>query len=277
MTLDALRLDEVTRELLAAYCRSPKHALLLHGIVGSGLGTTAHAVAELLTDHATAITDVIPDEKGTITIEQVRTLYVRTRDKQVARQVVIVDDIDTMSFEAQNAFLKLLEEPNEYTYFIVTTHALEALLPTISSRTQRIDVRPVSSETSKNLLRTLGVSDATEQQQMLFLANGLAAELSRLATRPDYFGVQAEVVRSARALLSEPLHERLVRIAQFSDRAAAQRLVAVLGALVVFMLERTPSEPKLLLAANAVETASERLAMNGHVRTQLMHLVSQLA
>lgn len=277
MTLDALLLETTTRQLLNAYSSAPKHALLLSGADGVGLHTIATSLAGLMTDHQTDITEVVPDEKRTISIEQVRMLYIGTRDKRTTRQVVIIDDLDAMSFDAQNAFLKLLEEPTEHTYFILTTHMPEALLPTITSRTQRIEVRPVDVNSSRQQIKQLGVTDATAAQQMLFLAQGLPAKLTRLARDTDYFEAQAAIVRSARAVLSEPIHERLTLVSRYTDRSQAIQFVAILGALIEFMLKRTPTEAKLLQAANLVELTAERLVGNAHVRTQLMNLVSQLS
>lgn len=276
MTLDELLLEPTTRQLLRAYCAQPKHGILLCGQTGVGLATIAHALATLVTEHATDILKITPDEKGTISIEQVRSLYISTRDKRTTRQVVVIDDIDAMSFDAQNAYLKLLEEPNDQTYFILTTHAIEALLPTIVSRIQLIDVRPVSDDASIHWLEQLHVVGETERQQMLFLAHGLPAELVRLSRNQEYFKRQADTVRAARSLLSAPLHDRLTLIASYTDRPSALRLVTILGALVEYMLVRTPQETKLIQTATVVEQTAKRLGANGHVRTQLMNLALQI-
>ena len=277
MTLELLVLQPTTKRLVDAYCQYPKHALLLRGSVGSGLGTLASAIALQLVTHPTDISFVEPDKKGTITIEQVRGLYVSTRDKRTTHQVILIDDIDTMSREAQNAFLKLLEEPPTHAYFIVTTHAPEALLPTIVSRVQIIDVQPVSERASVELLDSLITPTTTTKQQILFLARGLPAELTRLASDSQYFDSQVSSVHAAQQLLAKPLHERLVLVSAYTDRAKAQQLVAVLAMLVEFMLRRTPNEEKLIAAARIIEMTTKRLEANGHVRTQLTNLVFQIA
>lgn len=52
----------------------------------------------------------------------------------------VVAHADRMQEEASNAFLKVLEEPPPRTMFLLLTSAPEAILPTIVSRTQRIDL-----------------------------------------------------------------------------------------------------------------------------------------
>ncbi|MAF97965.1 MAG: ATPase [Micavibrio sp.] len=54
-------------------------------------------------------------------------------------RIVIIDDADTMNRNAQNALLKILEEPPEKTLLILVTHRLGALIPTIRSRTQLLN------------------------------------------------------------------------------------------------------------------------------------------
>jgi hypothetical protein len=55
-------------------------------------------------------------------------------------RVAVVCSADRMRQEAANAFLKTLEEPGEKTMFLLLTDAPEGILPTIASRTQRIDL-----------------------------------------------------------------------------------------------------------------------------------------
>lgn len=55
-------------------------------------------------------------------------------------KIGIIQDADTMNVEAQNAFLKTLEEPPEKCLFVLATGRPGALLPTIRSRCQLISL-----------------------------------------------------------------------------------------------------------------------------------------
>ncbi len=55
-------------------------------------------------------------------------------------KVGLVIGADRMETEAANAFLKTLEEPPPQTLFLLLTDSPDAILPTIVSRTQRIDL-----------------------------------------------------------------------------------------------------------------------------------------
>ncbi len=53
---------------------------------------------------------------------------------------ILIEDIDQATVEAQNAFLKNLEEPQEKLIYILTARSEESVIPTISSRCQLITV-----------------------------------------------------------------------------------------------------------------------------------------
>lgn len=55
-------------------------------------------------------------------------------------KVGVIIGADRMEVEAANAFLKTLEEPPPQTLFLLLTDAPDAILPTIVSRAQRIDL-----------------------------------------------------------------------------------------------------------------------------------------
>lgn len=59
-------------------------------------------------------------------------------------RVVIIDDADTMTRNAQNAILKILEEPPAKTLLILIAHRPGALLPTIHSRSRVMAFSPLT-------------------------------------------------------------------------------------------------------------------------------------
>ena len=75
-----------------------------------------------------------PEEKTSITIEQVRNLLLRLNLKQTDDLFVVVRPAETMNLEAANALLKTLEEPKNKIHFLLITSKFSMLLPTIVSR-----------------------------------------------------------------------------------------------------------------------------------------------
>jgi len=62
------------------------------------------------------------------------------------RRVAIVDSMDEMNRNSENAILKLLEEPPEDTVLILVSNNPGRLLPTIRSRCLHLELRPVDEE-----------------------------------------------------------------------------------------------------------------------------------
>ena len=86
-----------------------------------------------------------PTEKGplhqTLLVGQIRDV---AKDAVIApneaiRKVYILPEADRMNTDAQNALLKVLEEPPGHTAFLLCTAASNSLLPTVRSRCVRID------------------------------------------------------------------------------------------------------------------------------------------
>lgn len=266
--------EPTTKKMLDAYLKEPVHGLLLTGAEGAGLGSLAADLAGAVTEHSTDITTIAP-EATTIPIERVRTLYEETRSIHKRPQVIIIDNADTLSLEAQNALLKLLEEPVGGVYFILTTHSIEGLLPTIRSRVQAVGVKQLTRAQSEKLLDDLGLKDAKKRTQALFLASGLPAELTRLATDENYFGEQVTYVEDARSIIQGTSYDRLQTVAAYTDRMKALKLVSVMERLMSYSLLKQ-KQLSVISAVDVLDVVAKRIQANGHVRTQLMYLMTKL-
>jgi len=99
---------------------------------------------KFLTDTLT----VEPGENGTIGIDAIRELkyFLWQKPNVGERRTAIVNDAELMTTEAQNALLKIAEEPPLSTLLILVTSDVEALLPTISSRLEKLYFSTVSEK-----------------------------------------------------------------------------------------------------------------------------------
>ena len=97
-------------------------------------------------------------QKGAVDIEEVRKIapFLRMTAAGGGWRVVIVDDADTMNRAAQNALLKILEEPPKHTVLILIAHRPGALIPTIRSRARALHFQPLAEAQVLDLLRKHG-------------------------------------------------------------------------------------------------------------------------
>lgn len=81
---------------------------------------------------------------NSIGIDEIKNLHGKIFLKPIKSEikVVILDQAHLLTTEAQNALLKVLEEPPQHTAIILSADSTEQLLPTILSRCQIISLTP---------------------------------------------------------------------------------------------------------------------------------------
>lgn len=166
-----LLFQEKVFDMLHSFKRSGAfpHALIFEGSQGSGRKTAAQYAAMLLLckNEDTApcqgcsgcrkmaakthpdFSVLLPENKSkTISVEQVRSMklsaFVSPHEAQ--RKVYFIPDAQHLRAEAQNALLKLIEEPPESAYFIMTVLSRSNLLDTVVSRSAVIAMQELSDE-----------------------------------------------------------------------------------------------------------------------------------
>lgn|GEM_PF-1407155 len=95
-----------------------------------------------------------PDKKE-ISIELMRDVQKEAFLKPcLARfKVYIIEEAHTLSEEASNSLLKILEEPPEHTIFILTTSSPQGIFPTVASRCQKVRFVGTTTEDSEDLAK----------------------------------------------------------------------------------------------------------------------------
>lgn len=223
--MDHLLFHPDTQTQLKRFSRHPTHAVMLLAPDGSGKGTVAAALAaELLAFQTTdklrqkpAVVFIEPDPK-TIPIDAIRQLQrklqLKTIGKSNIRRVVIIEAAHRMTHEAQNALLKVLEEPPEDSVFILTAPSAKSVLPTIYSRSQHIEVKMPSQAAVTAHFSSRGFTQDEITRALRYSGQriGLAhAILQHDATHP-----LLEAVQEARTVLGIPLLERLLKIEEWT-------------------------------------------------------------
>ncbi len=93
--------------------------------------------------------------KRNISVDQIRGVQRRlvTRPTLGARRAVIIDAADDLEKGAVNALLKSLEEPPVGTFFLLVTHQIGRLLPTVRSRCTVLRFQPLEPDDMARALR----------------------------------------------------------------------------------------------------------------------------
>lgn len=115
-----------------------------------------------------------PAEKSTsISIESIRFLKkdLALKPWEGRRRVVVLIEAERATEEAQNAFLKMLEETPESTLIILTSVKTEGILPTVLSRCKQVRFEGLASMDIQEFLKKRGAS-AEEAAVLSRLAHG---------------------------------------------------------------------------------------------------------
>lgn len=270
-------LADTTQHQLTALAKERPHACLLVGQRGVGVTQAVTYYAQQAAMNVEWVypekKEVVDTESGVISIDVIRRLYDSAKTRAAQPRLFALYRAETMTPQAQNAFLKLLEEPNASSHFILAVEGTHALLPTIMSRVQAVEVRPLTHQQSQKLLADLHVTDPTKTTQLLFLADGLANELTKLATDDNYFTQRSQIIKDARSLVQGSGYEKQQVAIKYKDtRPDALALLEAAMKLVEASLTRSASDASLK-TLEKLSSAHEAIAQNGHIRLQLTAVV----
>ena len=191
--------DHITRTLKNAITSNRiAHAYLFVGPRGTGKTTTARMFAKAL--NCEGGPSIMPDDDSDIcksimdgscmdvieidgasnnSVEQIRQLRedCQYAPAQCPFKIYIIDEVHMLSTGAFNALLKTLEEPPSHVKFLFATTEAHKILPTIVSRCQRFEFRPISDGVICDKLKMIAVAekitiDDVALKSVARLANG---------------------------------------------------------------------------------------------------------
>lgn len=122
-------------------------------ITGADTATRAKYLGDLC-NSPTELIHLIA-EKTTITIKQIKDLWAPLSLISRIKRIVWIEEANLLTIPAQNALLKMLEEPPHNTSFYLSCKDATSLIPTIRSRAKITQLNQVVPTTDQELLRDL--------------------------------------------------------------------------------------------------------------------------
>lgn len=131
----------------------------------------------------------VKSEKEKILISQIREVYSflsKTSYNKIPR-IIVIEPADCLNIQSSNALLKILEDCNSNTYFILIAHNIDNLLRTIRSRC--INFKLPTQSASAELL-------SSEMNQCLYITNGVvgSAEILVQESGLEFYNSVLEVL-----------------------------------------------------------------------------------
>lgn len=212
--------------------------------------------------------DKINLDVGKIYVKQARELVQKTRTALKKNKVYIIYKASTMNEQAQNAFLKSLEEPNSSTFYILLVNNVHSLLPTVLSRSQILKITPLNNDASLKLIPDN--IPANIKQQILFVANGNPLLINKLVNDSSLISQYSAHITTAKSFLTASTYQKLITINKLKD--SREDAIATLDALIKILSTtiKTPDKQLLVLLNNALNARNDLLS-NLNVRLTLIH------
>ncbi len=215
-----LLLHDDTQKQVTDFLTLPAHALIIEGFEGSG----KHSLSDYI---AAGILEVDEDAlnrahllrieavNNSISIDEIRRaqqfMKLKTLGDKPIRRILSIDGAENLTIEAQNAFLKLLEEPPTDTVVLLTTTNITALLPTIRSRAQLIHVKPLNLQVLSDYFAKQGFKSA-DILRAFYISDGRIGLMHSLLIEDSTDNQLVENIDLAKQLLVMPKFERLTQV-----------------------------------------------------------------
>jgi DNA polymerase-3 subunit delta' len=141
-------------------------------------------------------------------------------------KVFIIDDADLMSAEAANCLLKTLEEPPQHVIILLLTSQENALLPTVVSRCQRFELKPIAVSEIENRLSKLNGLNPDKIKLLSRLSGGCLGWAITALSDESYLQSRDLRLGEFSSLLTRSWSDRLSYIQQLpSDRNSVEDVI----------------------------------------------------
>jgi DNA polymerase III delta prime subunit len=208
-----------TKKQIERLISSPSHAISIVGETGAGKGFAADYIASTMLkctmEHLKAWPYIkkLACSQDAVGIEQIREIQqfltlIVPGDHSI-RRALILENIEALGREAQNALLKTLEEAPADTVIIATIARRDYALPTIHSRLQQITLQPISMDAATNYFAK--DFNPKNVERAYFISNGYIGLLSAILTAQDSHPLVVAIAQ-AKTALSQSRYERLLDV-----------------------------------------------------------------
>lgn len=218
-----------TKHQLELLLADPAHAIGVIGERGAGKGFIAHHIAETIIGKKSPYIKIADASAPKFGIDNIRELQkfltLTVPGTGTLKRALIIEHIDHLGHEAQNALLKTLEEPPADTIIIVTFARDTSVLDTIHSRLREITILPISMAEAEAALPTI---DPSVRSKAFHMSGGQVGLLTALIDGNDNHEL-LQAISSAREILGLSRYQRLTKVDALSKNASIPPLVFLDG------------------------------------------------
>jgi len=155
-TLDDIMLSDQNREIFQEYKNTKQVPnILFVGTAGIGKTSLAKIIAKDIIPESQYLYINASDENGIDTIRLQVTSFAKTRSITNELKIVILDEVDGLTIDAQRALRNTMEEYSNNTRFILTANYKHRVIQPLQSRSQSFDLTPTIKQCAARTIHIL--------------------------------------------------------------------------------------------------------------------------
>jgi DNA polymerase-3 subunit delta' len=267
------RLEKITAGIIP-------HAILISGGLSGNSNEVATWLAEsLAVANKLSLGDIYTIHKDEASIENVHKLQAILKLKNAnaapsqTQRIILIESLDAMQLEAQNALLKSLEEPVPGNVYILSTNQLDSVLSTVKSRCVVVNLAKPSRQEFVDYFNDISLGAATSA----FIAS--SGNINRFIR---FVANENGLVEITRQILQEDTYNRLKHVTVLQENI--ENLDLVLGYIesaIKYRLEDSVAKDrnqsqKLMTLLESCLLTKKALASNGNPKIQIDRLFLSL-
>lgn len=202
-------------------------------------------------NHPDFIVTRAPADKKNIGIDLIRDQVIKeayVRPFHSGRKVFLIENSELLTPEAQNALLKILEEPPVYAVFLLLSSASDQLLPPVLSRCLKLQFLPLPNALCHSYFSALS-GDAERKELATAFSQGIIGKGLLMLTDDAYHKLYQETIQVLSAVTEKA--SGLAGVQQFFQQNK-ERIYDIIDFMLVFLRDcmrvTLSKNPKLICA-----------------------------
>jgi len=213
--------------------------------------------------------NIIEPDGESIKVEQIRNFIKKVYEKPVEsnKKIYIINDADKMTVAAQNALLKILEEPPVYVIIILIGANEHLFLTTIKSRCIKVNFQKIENDELKLYIQNEG---KTVNEKFLDIYQGSIGKFKKIEGQEEYYLQLEDLIKNIEKI------NKIEFVKQCSNIVTKDNFSEMLEYLNILLFKYGKENLKYLNSIEYINTAIKQREYNCNVEMILDNLFLEM-
>jgi len=209
--------------------------------------------------------NIIEPDGDSIKVEQIRNLIKKIYEKPVEanKKIYIINDADTMTDAAQNALLKILEEPPAYVIIILIGANEHSFLTTIKSRCIKINFKEIEKSELKQYIESQGKN---VEEKFLEIYQGSIGNFKKIEGQEELYLQLEELIKNIRNI------DKIQFVKKCTNIISKENFKEMLEYINILLFKYSKEDVRYLKAIKHVNLAIKQREYNCNIEMILDNL-----